>query len=355
MKDGRAGVVFVVWGRVHGRAEEIASAVGGDGRSFWYPRLDGGPVRTAVRYVLSAIAMSVFLLRRRPRAVVATNPPVVPGLVAWAYSRATGAVFALDSHPSAFGRKGDAVSARLLPVHAWLARRAAATFVTTDEWVEQVEVWGGRGVVVHEAPRADDVAPRPAVSQPARARPRVLFLGVFATDEPVGAVVDAARAVPDVDMWITGDVARAPRTIVETAPANVRFVGFLDADAYCAALDDADVVMSLTTEPTSVMRTAYEAVYAAKPLIVSDWPALRELFAYAVPVSNDAASIAAGIRAAVDDLPKLCASAETARAIQLERWRAQLEAVRGVVATGAVPERRSVADVVSTTNGGAAT
>jgi hypothetical protein len=351
VEEGRPDVVFVVWGRVHGRAEEIAAAVGGEGRSFWYPRLAGGPFRTLVRYALSAVATCAFLVRRRPRAVVATNPPVVPGVLAWAYSRVTGAVFVLDSHPSAFGRKGDAVSARLLPLHAWLARRAVATFVTTEEWVEQVDAWGGRGIVVHEAPAWRD-PPASAPSTVAGSRPRVLFLGVFAQDEPVDAVVGAARHLPDVDVWITGDVGRAPEGSIAAAPANVRFVGFLDTPAYRRAVADADVVVSLTTEPTSVMRTAYEAVYAAKPLIVSDWPALRALFPYAVPVGNDAPSIAAGIRRAIEALPRLRDAAAAARDVQLDRWHAQLEAVRRAVSgSGGPPDPRSVAEMAGTTDG----
>jgi hypothetical protein len=347
----RPPVAFVVWGRVGGRAEEIAAALGGEAKCVWFGRLSGGPVRTTARYVVSAVVTAAYLVRRRPGAVIATNPPVVPGILAAAYARATGAPFALDSHPSAFGRKGDRVSARLRPVHRWLARRAAATFVTTRDWVDEVESWGGVAVVVHEAPSAEAFSPQ--TTPPGGRRPRVAFLGVFGADEPVAEIVDAARRLPDIDFDITGDRSRAAPDLVRDAPANVRFVGFLAPEAYRRVLTGADVVLSLTTEPTSVMRTAYEAVYACRPLVTSDWPALRELFPHAIAVTNDGPSIALGIEQAVRDNDRLAAVASTARAEQLARWDGQLDAVRDVLwraprenATG-----RIVADVVGIGDG----
>ena len=47
---------------------------------------------------------------------------------------------------------------------------------------------------------------------------------------------------------------------------------------YVAAIERADLVVSLTEEPTSVMRSGCEAVWAQRPLLVSDSPATREAF-----------------------------------------------------------------------------
>jgi glycosyltransferase involved in cell wall biosynthesis len=294
-----------------------------------------GRRRTALRYAVSALLTVAKLARHRPTAVVVTNPPIVPGVLAWLYARVAGARLALDSHPASFGRKGDRVSARLLPVHRWLARRVDTVLVTTDEWVEEVERWGGRGLVVHEAPP-------PWTCGPARRQvdgvTRVLFVGVFGGDEPVDQVVDAARHLDDVEILVTGDLRRAPAGLVEAAPPNVRFVGFLDPDDYAAAVDDADLLLALTTEPTSVMRAAYEGVYAGRPIVISDWPALRELFPYAVFVANDAEGIAKGVGAAVDDRGTLLAELARARELQTTRWDDQRAAVRSIL-VGDVRER----------------
>ena len=76
------------------------------------------------------------------------------------------------------------------------------------------------------------------------------------------------------------------------------------------------------------MRAAYEAVYARRPLIVTDWPLGREVFPYAVHVHNDADSIAEGIRRARDEIGALEAVTDEARAVQLARWSTQIPQVR---------------------------
>jgi hypothetical protein len=62
------------------------------------------------------------------------------------------------------------------------------------------------------------------------------------------------------------------RSVSGIARANVRFVGFLDSSGYRGVVTEADAVLCPTTEPGSVMRSAYEAVYACRTLIVSGWP-----------------------------------------------------------------------------------
>jgi hypothetical protein len=74
----------------------------------------------------------------------------------------------------------------------------------------------------------------------------------------------------------------------------------------------------------AVNRGAYEAVYSRRPLIISDLPAMRPLFPYAIAVANDAASIAEGIRSAVQRHAALVEAADRALALQEQRWRDQL-------------------------------
>ncbi|MGH9048059.1 MAG: glycosyltransferase, partial [Acidimicrobiales bacterium] len=143
-------VCFVAWGSVPGRSAELASAVGGEARCFFPPRDARPPL--ALRYLFSAIATVTYLLGRRPRAVIATNPPVFAALVAYGCARALGARFVLDSHPGGFGAQGDRVAARLQGLHRWLATRAAAVLVTEETWARTVAMWGGTALIVHEAP-----------------------------------------------------------------------------------------------------------------------------------------------------------------------------------------------------------
>ncbi len=320
---GRLPYAHVTWQRHGGRAEEFAHALGGRAVHV-YPQALAARRWVLLRYLVSAVLTAAALVRLRPRAVAVVNPPVVPGLVVAAWSRLTGTPYLLDSHTSSFGVKGNAVARRTLGTTRLLARRSAGVMVTTTSWVTEVQRWGAQGLVVHEAPPAWTVGPRRTGG-----RPQVLFVGVFSSDEPVGTLVDAAALLPEADVLVTGDVQRAPAGLVDRAPVNVTFTGFLDQQAYRARLEAADVVVALTTEPTSVMRAAYEAVYARRALVVSDWPTLREVFPLAQHRPDDAEALADGVRAALAEDPAAAADrAGRAHAVQHGRWAQQLDAMR---------------------------
>lgn len=316
-------MAFVAWTRRTGRAEELAIALGGEARLFTGAGLNGRST-APLRYVVNAVQTMIWLARRRPRAVAVQNPPTPAAYVVAAYARLARVPLLLDSHPVAFGRKNSRLWRALLPLHRRLARRSDLVLVTVEELAAEVRSWGARAQLVHEAPPAaagveGDPPPRDGV--------RVLFVGVFAPDEPVAAVIEAAAGVPEATVAITGDVAQAPPALVERAPSNVEFVGFLNAATYAAALQDADVIMVLTTDLTSVVRAGYEAVYARRPLIVSDTPVLREVFPHAVHTRNTAAGIAAATRRALGDLDALRDVASRAREEQEVRWEGQRRAL----------------------------
>lgn len=321
--SSRPPVAFIAWSPVAGRSEEIAGALGGEARCFYWPGRYG-KLSVLARYARSAVKTARYLRRRRPRAVIVSNPPLVPGVLAWAYARSHGAPVALDSHPGGFGLQGDRVSRALQPLHAWLARRVTTTLVTDGRLAERVRGWGGCADIVHEAPIEWAGRPRGDL----RERARVLFVCIFQRDEPVAEVLEAARRLPQLEVCVTGHPAKCPPALRESAPPNVRFVGFLEGERYEQAVLDADVVLALTTEPSSVMRAGYEAVYAERPLVVSDWPASREVFPHAVHAANDAAGIAAALARAVRDHDRLTRQTGPALTLQRARWEEQLSALR---------------------------
>jgi glycosyltransferase involved in cell wall biosynthesis len=320
-------VAFIAWSQRTDRADEIAAALGGVARRFTVDALHGAAT-APLRYLLNAVRTLVWLGRSRPGALIVQNPPSPAGYVAFAYARAARIPIVLDSHPSSFGRKGSRRWALLVPLHRWLARRVDMVLVTVRELMAEVERWGGRAMLVHEAP---PVTAPPEQPPPRRNRPRVLLVSVFAADEPVTAAVAAARSVPDVTLAVTGDTAKAPPGLVRDAPGNVEFVGFLGAADYARALVEADALMVLTTDRSSVVRAGYEAVYAGRPLIVSDTPVLREVFPHAVHVANETEALAGALRRAGSELDSWQADTPAARALQSERWEGQLQALRAVL------------------------
>jgi len=312
------GVAAIAWAPSESRPRALVSALGGEARAFFDFRLVWRPL-VPLRYAISAGRTLAYLARRRPKAVIAQAPPVPAALLAWVYGRLSGAPVVIDSHPAAFAMETARVDKLMLPLLRWLARRSAGLIVTTPELARRVDAWGGRPLIVHEPPIA--VAPAPAPDG-------VLFVSTFAPDEPLEAVLEAARALPDVHFRVTGDVRRKPLGL--RAPDNVEWVGYLRGESYWRTLARSAVILSLTKRRQAVLRSAYEAVYALRPLIVSGWPHMEELFPYATHVTNDAQSIAAGVRRALASGADSSAL-DSARELQLARWRDQLTALRTAI------------------------
>lgn len=307
---------------------EIADVLGGESKCFY----DFGFVRPALiplRYAASSVRTIVYLFSRRPRAVIASNPPVLPGLIAYCYGCLTGAPVVLDSHPAAFGfYESKRFVTLTMPLHRFLTRRVTASIVTVDDLVGEIRKEGGRAEIVHEAPPLWTV---PA-ARPIADRPLVLFVGIFAADEPVELIVEAARRLPDVDFRVTGDLRKCPPQLRDSQSPNLTFVGFLDADAYRDAVASANVVMTLTNRPEAVNRAANEAVFAGRPLIVSDWPAAARYFPNAVRVGNSAEGVVAGVKEAVRRYDQLRGLAGHALEEQRQRWQGQLSTLRELIA-----------------------
>ena len=317
---------FIAWSR-SARAREMATATGADCHVVFIHKL-GRSWLAPLRYVLSAFSTARFVIAARPSVVVATNPPIFPALMVHLFGRLTDTALVLDSHPRGFGLKGSRVGQIMAPAHRLLVRHARATLVAGPELAQTVTDWGGRAIVVHEAPPMWSINAPPDGEGP----PTVLWTSIFAADEPVADVLAAARELPDVRFLITGDVELCPPELRASAPGNVTFTGYWVDEGYSRLIRSADVVLVLTTEAASVPRAAFEAVEGLRPLVLSDFPSLHPLFRDAVFVANTQAGIAAGIREALDRHPALVVAAAAARERQRARWLTQLKQLREVLA-----------------------
>jgi hypothetical protein len=88
----------------------------------------------------------------------------------------------------------------------------------------------------------------------------------------------------------------------------------------------------LTTDQQSVLRSAYEATYGERPLVLSDTPALRAYFPDAVFTFPRPEDIAAAVTDAISRHENLRAIAARSREVQLDRWQSQAEQLRRAVA-----------------------
>jgi hypothetical protein len=313
-------MTFIAWAPEGSRAGSISRALGGEWRTFYDLRINHKAL-VPLRYLMSALRTVSYLVRHRPRAIIVQTPPVPAAALVVAWARLKRVPVVLDTHPASFGLDGRPFHRVMMPLLSRLAPRAAGCIVTTPELGEEISRWRGRPLIVHEAPMVWSGRIRP---NGCSSRRTVMFICTFAPDEPLTELLEAARRLPDVTVQVTGDLRRLSAKMREAAPPNVQWLGYLVGDDYVLALAGADVVIALTCRRESVQRSAHEAVDALRPLVLSEWPHVAELFPHAVLVENEPESIAAGVEEALRRCDELSALAPQARELQHRRWREQL-------------------------------
>ena len=283
-------VTYVSWAESCSRSDHTARELGGRSHMIYLPKLGSRASTILFKYLGQWVRTARVLREERPDAVFVMTPPVFAALPAFWYAWRHSKQVVLDAHSAAF----------LHPrwrhfqwLQRTLCRRAATTLVHNEHLAKVVRGWGAHATVVPDVPIVYS-------SLEHFDKPQAFTVAVvcsFNYDEPLEAILDAARALPDVRFFVTGNPKHLRADLANALPANLTLTGFLSVPAYGGLLTGSDVVMSLTTRDHTMLRGAYEAVYQGTPVIVSDWPLLRKAFNEgAVHVGNRAADIVAAVR-----------------------------------------------------------
>jgi glycosyltransferase involved in cell wall biosynthesis len=284
-------ISFVAWVRYDRRPELLARRLGGTLHNVIHGS-QGKLWQAPVRYAAQARETWRLLRRERPDVVYVQNPPIFAAIVVAWYARRSGARFIIDSHTSAFQARRWRWS---LGMHRWLSRRALTTIVHNAAQAEIVAQWGAPYTVLGFV--FGDYPAGTAFSR--NGKFVVAVVSTFEKDEPLDLVFEAARNLPAVSFYVTGDSKRAAPGLLVQKPENCHLTGFMDYDEYIGLLRGADAVMDLTTRDHTLLMGGFEAVALGKPLITSDWPILRSYFsAGTVHVPNTVEGITDGVQQA---------------------------------------------------------
>ena len=155
----------------------------------------------------------------------------------------------------------------------------------------------------------------------------ILMISSFGVDEPIQEALMAMKAFShdNVYLYVRGNYKKLDNKILNTAPSNVIFTGFLDEQEYINMLFSCNAILVLTTASACMLCGCYEAVSARKPLITSDKDVLREYFTDAVFVDNTAKGISIGIKKVLDNKSQYEDKIELLKEKLIIRWGAQYE------------------------------
>ena len=273
--------IFIAWAP-HGRRSELLARELQVGMYFIHYLKFQVPLYAPIKYILQSLRTLQVLFVERAAAVFVQNPPFVCSLVVYLYCPLAGAKFVIDHHSDSFSRKWSWA----LPVQKFLARRAITNVVTNQHWADIVQAWSADVFILPDPfvplPEGENLAVTSGFN--------VVFVNTFAPDEPLDAVLEAASQLSDVHFYITGNTNKKPDGFFADLPANITFTGFIPDSQYFGLLRAVQAVIALTTRDYTLQGGGCEAISLGKPLITSDWPYLRELFAKGtiyVPNSSD--------------------------------------------------------------------
>jgi hypothetical protein len=259
----------------------------------------GNRAQAPFRYALQAMRTWRIRNQENPSVLVVQNPPIFLALVASCYARLRGAHFAIDSHTGAFLSPKWRWS---LGLHRALSRSALTTIVHNKSQESIVKAWQCPYCVVGFIP-GEYPAGQPF---PFDERFSVAFIGGPVGDEPLDLVFAAARCLPDVCFYVTSGSKSIPANLLAVKPENCRLTGYLPYAQYVGLLQGANVILAMTARDNTLLMGGFEAVSLGSPLIVSDWPILRDYFHLGVVhIPNTVAGICDGVLRARRDEARL--------------------------------------------------
>ena len=290
--------IFIVWFGYSRRAETIAADLNGQVSYQYEGRLKGLWLKP-LRYLVQGWKTWRLLDQERPEVVLVQAPPIFAPLVValWCRLRSTHGPFGgrvryvIDGHTASFHHHHWRWSRPLLRL---LSRGAVVTLVTNEAALNLLQRWKARGLFLIDG--LPNLLP-PTGCIGSEGETRVAVISTFSYDEPITEVFAAARLLPQVAFYLTGEPKRAPSSLLAHKPENVNLTGFLRGGNYTALLNNVHGLVILTKEAHSLCCGAYEALVVAKPATASDVPEMRRFFTRGfIYVLNTPESIAAGIQ-----------------------------------------------------------
>ena len=294
--------LFIVWTDHSQRAETIAADLDAQVHFVYEPRLKRH-WSMLLRYLVQGWKTWRLLERERPEVVFVQSPPIFAPLIvaAWCVLRSkTGprlrTPYVIDCHTGTFYDLRWRWALSLLRL---LSKRAAATLVTNEAAMDLLQRWKVKGIYLVDGLPALKSATGTIGSE---GEARVAVISTFADVEPIEEVFAAARLLPQVTFYVTGDPRKASTRLLVQKPENITLTGFLRDGAYSALLKNVHGIVILTNEPNDLSCAAYEAVTMAKPAVVSDCSENKRWFTRGfVYVNNTPEAIAAGINKMLDE------------------------------------------------------
>lgn len=327
--------LLLAWASHSLRTFSMADELGGHASLQYEARLTGLWL-TPLRYLAQGWNTWLLLDRERPDIIIVQNPPIFAPLVVelWCWLRGKRtpsrrrARYVIDAHTASFHHSSWRWAHPLLRL---LARRAVVTLVTDEAALKMLERWKARGLFL---PNGLPTLASPTGLIGSEGEMRVAVISTFDTNEPMDVLFTAARLLPEITFYVTGDPRRAAPGLLEQKPENVILTGFLRGGDYTALLKNVQGVVILTKEPNDLSCAAYEAMVMEKPVVASDGREMRRFYTHGfLFVKNTPKSIAEGVQQLLRERESLTQDIIVMRSMFEDKRQPQFEAFVALLAS----------------------
>ncbi len=219
-----------------------------------------------LRYSIQALQTAAVMLHKRPRVVIYQDPPFVTGALLVLLRPLLRFRICASAHS---GPYNDPRWTRFRRFSRWVFSHCAGMFVHNEYMLGWACTFGIPALVLRYPGFA-----LAAGTQFRRESPEnhILVPLGYEPDEPIRELLEAARAAPHIKLLLTG---KAPKWVVDAAPSNCYFTGWLDRADYEQLLATSRGVIALTLLEDTAQMAAFEAVEHGVPLLTSGTKALR--------------------------------------------------------------------------------
>ena len=318
---GNSRIVFLVWDRRSIRAYGISKHIGASLHFLSFSPRIGRPVLF--------IKTLQILRKERPRIIICQSPPITCAFIAMVYkslfARISKPKILIDVHTGAISRPWSKNVSRLIMKHA-----SVNIVINKEQQNLLIQKYKIRPIVLEDPiPDFTDILLSAKKQEGYKIEQKAIFsvavISSFAYDEPLQIVFDAALQLPDVYFYITGDKKNAAKKILIKKSDNVIITGFLDYNTYVDLLRKVDVIMDLTTENTSMVAGAYEAVALEQPLILTNWIPLKRYFNKGtIYINNSSDDIRKAIMVAMTKKEELSKEMHQLKIERMKEWKEKI-------------------------------
>jgi len=155
-----------------------------------------------------------------------------------------------------------------------MIRRNVNVFIVQSEF--QKRKFAARGIEPDRMVVIPGVTPRSAEDEPPGTGRTISFVGRLSAEKGVVEFVEAARRLPDQPFAVAGD-ASGVQSLVDSAPANVHFAGFVSGADLEAFYRRTKVFVCPSKWYEGFPNVITRAMVAGKPVVASGIGALPEI------------------------------------------------------------------------------